>query len=165
MFRKIAFVSALAAAALACSISSPDPTPTFTSEPATDTPVPPPTPTDTPVPAPPSITPAPEGAYLLGQWTAIDIVDGSNMTLTFDLAAGSGMVFEIYDDGATTCGGTPLYEFPGGGAVGFTGPNSFQITGSGTCAVTGEVVNFAIDMTYDGATDTLIESGGQTWTR
>ena len=165
MFRKLALMLVLAAAALACSVGAPDPTPTLTPEPVPppDTPVPPP-PADTPIPLP-TATPVPEGVYLLGVWEAIDIVDGSSMTLSFDLLPSGGMSFELYDDAATTCGGTPLYEFNSGGSVGFTGPNTFQITGTGVCDVTAETVDFAIDISYDAATDMLTESGGQTWTR
>lgn len=123
------------------------------------------TPTDTPIPPSPSEPPAQEGAYLLGQWRAVDITDGSNMTLNFDWDSNGGMVFELYDDGATTCGGTPLYEFNASGSVDFTGQDRFKATGSGMCDGAAEVVNFAIDMSYEAAIGILTESGGQTWKR
>ena len=87
------------------------------------------------------------------------------MLLNFELDPNGVMVFELRDDGATTCGGTPLYEFIASGSVNFTGQDSFKITGSGMCDGTAEAVNFAIDMSYDTATGILTEGGGQTWQR
>jgi hypothetical protein len=148
MYQRALFLLVLVEASLACGLS--------------------PTPTDTPIPPPPAETATPTvlaGNEILGQWEAIDIVDGSNMTLNIERDISGALVFELYDDGATTCGGTPLYEFDSSGNVAHTGGNTYNFSGSGECAVTGAIIDFNIDMAYDAALDQLAEFGGQVWTR
>jgi len=110
-------------------------------------------------------TPVPTGTALVGGWQAVDIVDGSSMTLTVEADAAGNLTFKLFDDGATACGGTPLYAFDSSGHVIALSATEFSFDGAGKCAVTEQEVSYTINMTYDPATDTLIESSGQSWTR
>ncbi len=134
-------------------------TPTATKKPAIQPTAPPPSPTSG------------EKDLFVGNWVAVDKVDGSGMTLTISRNNGSYSLV-LVDDKASACGrdeaGNPKFAVE----IRFTGTargNVLNTTStSATCLSdppSPQGWAIVIDYTYQTPAGTLIENGGQVWSR
>ena len=92
-----------------------------------------------------------------GTWTAIDVIDGSNVTLTIQgSGAGGHHAVREFDDAAYSCGSVPASLHGSGSVDGVT----MEVLWTEVCHPGGNVIGHRIPDTfkYDPGSDTLTDS-------